>query len=1181
MSTAAAPKYTPEQQRALGTRTASVALDAGAGCGKTFVLTERYLSHLDPKWCASLGDTPAALGEVVAMTFTDAAAREMRARIRLKCRERLATAPEEDREFWRGLVRSLDGARVSTIHGFCGDLARRYAVELGLDPGFRVLAPSQAGVLQGVAVDRAIRRALADEDDTRREGVVRAVATIGFGRLRQAVRLFASHPRREELARWRRRTPHECVERWIEHYRGVIAPAVATRLLAEPAMQALIAMLPLATPVKPGFAARIEELRSAIAALSGAEPHEALLRLAPLLTSQYLDRKQVYGNDDWPDADTKKRFTEVLKNVREPLQKQRQPGYADRSLRAAELGLTALELAEGAHDEHRSAKRDASAVNTDDLLTLAHRLLKRNEFAEVRERARAGIRVLLVDEFQDTDSMQVEIVRALVGDDAKPAKGSPAVPPLGGGKLFFVGDEKQSIYRFRNAEPEVFRALRDAALPEGRLPLSQNFRSQPAVLEFVNALFAPEFGAGYQALRPSRPQGTPRPAVDFLWTAAPPKQHGDDDTLVDANRRREARSIAGYLRGLFDRQDKCVADSKSGEARAAQPGDVAILFRTLTGVAFYEEALRAAGIDYYLVGGHAFYAQQEVYDVANLLRAVASPCDEVALVGALRSPLFGLADETLFWLARRGGVSRALMHGEVPAEIEAPQRDRALAARRILGELRTLKDRVGAATLLLRAIELTGYDAALETEFLGSRKRANLEKLVEQARESDAAGGALPEYLRLLWEYVTGAPKEPLAATTASDANVVRLMTVHQSKGLEFPVVVLADIDAKPKDSQDVAAFDPRLGPLVALPGKRKEDGATGIDLFNSTESDAEREERLRLFYVACTRAADRLVLSAWSRDLSKPEKGSWLATLAGRFDLGSGNVLDGERTPEPLARVLEGDPDSAPGTAAERTSGPSIGEVLDDAIALAAKRPPKPPAGVAAVAPTIDPGEWLSVSRLSGRLRRSQPGEPSSDDADDAPEPRAGVDPRQLGTLVHAVLERLDPKSPATWGDDVQRWGAALAPRHAPRNPRATQRVATELVQRFVASERWRRMAASAELARELEFVLEWPMPAPGEPAIVTGFLDALYRDDTGALHLVDYKTNDVSPADVATEAKRYVLQMSLYALAVERARGQSVASLTLVFLRAGVEHSFEWDAAARRRGVELVNAAIAKARE
>ena len=248
-----------------------------------------------------------------------------------------------------------------------------------------------------------------------------------------------------------------------------------------------------------------------------------------------------------------------------------------------------------------------------------------------------------------------------------------------------MGDFKQSIYRFRGADPHVFRQLRQEIPAAGRLPLSLNFRSQPAVLEFVNALFGEELGREYEPLRAVREQVGPVPAVEFLWAIAPeetearrlgdgkrarrqaPRAGGRGSSR--AIRRREAEWIARRLREMLDSGEKIVWEKRARKrpARAVRPGDVALLFRALTDVAYYEEALRRWGIDYYLVGGHAFYAQQEIFDVVNLLRALANPSDEVSLVGVLRSPLFALLDETLFWLAPASG--RACRRGCSPSSL--------------------------------------------------------------------------------------------------------------------------------------------------------------------------------------------------------------------------------------------------------------------------------------------------------------------------------------------------------------------------------------------------------------------------------------------------------------------------------------------------------------------------------
>ena len=228
------------------------------------------------------------------------------------------------------------------------------------------------------------------------------------------------------------------------------------------------------------------------------------------------------------------------------------------------------------------------------------------------------------------------------------------------GRLFFVGDFKQSIYRFRGAAAAgVSRACASEVPEAGRLPLTLNFRSQPAILHFVNALFCDAF-AEYERLRAAPRRGRPATAGRRI----PVDDHARQEQQRKGRAgkrpaaRKPARSPAGFASLIDPDSDETpIVDKETGEPRRVKPGDVAILFRALSDVQLYEEALREYGLDYYLVGGHAFYAQQEIYDVLNLLRAVASTADEVSLAGVLRSPFFALADETLFWLVDRPAAS--------------------------------------------------------------------------------------------------------------------------------------------------------------------------------------------------------------------------------------------------------------------------------------------------------------------------------------------------------------------------------------------------------------------------------------------------------------------------------------------------------------------------------------------
>ncbi len=427
---------------------------------------------------------------------------------------------------------------------------------------------------------------------------------------------------------------------------------------------------------------------------------------------------------------------------------------------------------------------------------------------------------------------------------------------------------------------------------------------------------------------------------------------------------------------MLQNSEQLVAHEEGGKwtAQAVRQGDIAILFRAMSSVQHYEEALRRYGIDYYLVGGHAFYAQQEIYDVVNLLRSLVSPADQISLAGALRSPMFALDDETLYWLGQHPqGLAAGLFADRLPAELNAAQRGHAEFAAATLRQLRECKDRMPIASLLNKALAMTGYDATLLGEFLGERKLANLRKLIEQARTFDRSGVlGLADFIVQLAEFVAKQPREPLAATHPEDADVVRLMTIHQAKGLEFPVVFVPDISRTKHGEDAAAAWDAQLGPLIKLPaGREEERHLTGYDFYQvmgAAESDA---ERLRLLYVATTRAADYLVLSGGVFDLQNPSA-PWTRLLAEHFDLQSGKCLaqlpkgwrspvikvtrDVPRTEHSAQSASHSDLDRETDRALSMAEGPAITGHADRLVETV-------PVDAAA-------RRRFSVSRLSGELR-------------------------------------------------------------------------------------------------------------------------------------------------------------------------------------------------------------------
>ena len=647
-----------------------------------------------------------------------------------------------------------------------------------------------------------------------------------------------------------------------------------------------------------------------------------------------------------------------------------------------------------------------------------------------------------------------------------------------------------------------------------------------------------------------------------------------------------------------DSTETPVVDHETGEARRLKAGDVAILFRALSDVRLYEEALREQGLDYYLVGGHAFYAQQEIFDVLNLLRAVASTADEISLAGILRSPFFALTDESLFWLTEHGNgsLNAGLLAAEPPHELSGEEQAKVVAARNALAHLRAIKNKTPVAQLLNTALDLTGYDAVLLTEFLGERKLANLQKLIEHARTADRNNNDLNEYISQLAEFIAQPPKEPLASTSAESADVIRLMTIHRAKGLEFPFVVVPDLDRPPRLDGPDAALDDELGPLLRIPkDDSQEEFTTGITLFAARERGEELAERKRLLYVACTRAADYLLLSSSIESLDAP-KGDWTKLLASHFDLQSGDFL-GDLPPNFARPRVHIAPPPTAKQSLSRPRGPDLLRMLEDAHNLAAEGAGLIPPLIADIPANRAARRQFSFSRLTGKLIHTSgdadtitpaaPGSaggldfatPSDFDPSVAilsaePSGNAPIDPRALGSLTHDVLARLDFNT-APHDNQITEWCEHLAPQFVIKNAPEAAALASSMIARFVTSPRGQQLATANQLQREIEFLLPWP---PGESTgqYFRGYIDCLYQDAAGTWRIVDYKTNDVSTADTAHITKRYELQLYVYALAAEQALGTPPKELVLELLRPGIEHVIPWTPKTRGKAIDMITAAL-----
>jgi ATP-dependent helicase/nuclease subunit A len=1082
------------------------AVSAGAGSGKTTALVELCARLLGGE---ALG-TPCAPAELAAITFTEKAAAELEERIRAAVQERLRRAGEQGRgpeaAEWAERLGGLDRMAVGTIHGFCGRLLREHAVEAGLDPDFEVADDERSSAWLREASAGAVLAAL-DAGDGEASALCAGLGVAGGrGALADSVAGLV----RDRAWRGDERPPEPAPDRVEEALQARDALLATARALLGARSDATT---PGARKALDGFAAAWALLPEAT--IAGPLDAAGAARLASLAQPLKGMRRAKGGGRIYDLRDELKVAAERLPRlVAEPL--------------AAGQKRALCALVAEAERRYRARKRAERAVDFDDLLVRTRDLLRDDDGlrAELRRRYRA----FLVDEYQDVNRVQQELFQLIAGP------GEPAGP-----LLVAVGDLKQSIYRFRGADVAVFAGLVSSfAAGGGRvLALTENHRSVPALLALANAVSARALQPLEGAPRPYELTFSPRDALlprrdGGLATACELLVDGEDGKAAE-RRQREARAVAARI-GAIVSGAAGVSVRERGPAgvegdRRPRHGDVAILFRRLTQVAVYERALRDAGIPYRLARGGGFYQAPEVRDLGELLASLAEPDDDVAWAALLRSPLCAVTDGSLLRLARLGLPSlprraEAELREAVPEPAEAARLLRFVAAWR---ELRAARDRLAVDALLTTAVDALDLDAALLAAPDGERRLQNLEKALALAARFGAAGGTAAELAAHLRAQAARPPREPEADLEPEDA--VALLTVHQAKGLEWPVVFVPDLGARSRSDSRRAAFGPDGRLTVARFDPEREEWIATASLEEARDEDrrAAAAESRRLLYVALTRARDYLVLSGEGTGRSEP---TWRALVDGAVDAEpylARRVPFGEAATDPAAPPL---PPPEPRAAAAK-----------GAPAPPRLPPPPPPSPVRM--PVTDLAEYARCPRrhhLGRILGLPEPRAESGGRPDDDPA-RATA----RGTLAHAMLAEADLSAPPL--ERLAQIEAAVLRRgYDPRSP-TVRRIVGELV-RFLETPAGRALAAPpprGALLREVPFLLRVD-GAQGECCYLVGAIDALRIDGAArTVTVVDYKY----AVPRAGAAERYRIQLLAYALAAGRAHPGFTIRARLQFLR------------------------------
>ena len=881
---------------------------AGAGSGKTRVLVERFLRLLaeNPSW---------RVADIVAVTFTEKAAREMVSRIRREIRSRVEQAQTvEQRERWRAHRNALDSARIGTIHSLCAAILRAHSAEAGIDPAFTVLEEIEADMLLERAIEETLNDAarqaspavlssdsqnesgsmtlpLSSADpsapDTRLLSLLDIFATLSTHEVKTTlaalIRRGASAA--EAMAHLDGKTPAALLAHWrhaLDRAREEAALAIiesdawradaqtVRRLAGDPSDRR--------EQLRAQVAALLDQINAALAEESARDKGREIARL--LIDIKSCINLTVGSKKKWPSEADFLAVKEALARMREAARSA--PLLAlelnEADAAAAEVTARLAELYRRACHRFAALKRRRSALDFNDLEEMTERLLEGHEEVckEYYDAERGLIRALMVDEFQDTAPIQARILRKIAPRS---------------GEFFIIGDAKQSIYRFRGADVTVFHAMRDELTAVGGrdVPMSACFRTHERLIAFVNHLFPAVFtresryDTPYEAMTAHR-----RPATDSAAVALHVITQGKEATKLKAAdlRAREAALVARRVREMVERAALSVC-GRDEQARPAQYGDFALLFQASTSFDLFEQALADANVPYVTIAGRGFYDRQEITDLTNLLAFLVSPNDNLRLAAALRSPMFALSDETLLRLRTppaRGTLWRALCQADV--ECADAERGAVRAAREVLLRLRQQVGRVSAADLIIEALGETGYAATLMRLPHGERRVANVEKFIEQARA--LASTTLAELVERIGQMQFREAREGEA--TVEESGAVRLMTVHKSKGLEFPVVWLVDTTYKGRGPRDLVAAHVDYGVALRISADHldTEDDklkAASYAMLQQIEQQMDRAEKKRLLYVAATRARDHLIISG-APGAANAKGDHWLGRLLSSLEV-------------------------------------------------------------------------------------------------------------------------------------------------------------------------------------------------------------------------------------------------------------------------------------------------------
>ncbi len=1157
-------KPTAAQAAAIDSRGAAMLVSAGAGSGKTRVLTQRLMAYITDK------DEPAELDSFLIITFTKAAAGELRARISRELAAALAKDPSNPR--LRRQSALCPRARISTIHGFCAAFLRENAHLAGLAPDFKVGDEQRLRAMREAALRRVLEKRY--EQGEKRPGFIALADSVGAGRddsrlstlVLDLYEKMQSHPRPERWAKAQAEALSSPAEDAGETPWGreILSRARESAEYWLGEMERLISLMAEDEKISRGYMDSFLQTAEALSELCrclrlGWDRARACFPVAfPRLG-------RVSGGADAALQERLKAGRTACKKAMEGLAKSFSQG-SEELLRELRLTAPAMEellsLTLDFDRDYARSKSRAGLVDYADLEHISAKLLTDEEGrpTELARRAAAGFREIMVDEYQDVSRVQEAIFHALSRD---------------GKNLFLVGDVKQSIYRFRLADPGIFTEKylswpdHSQARPgeARRVDLQENFRSRREVLAGANAVFSLCMSRALGDINYDRAAEL-KPGAQYPGEGAPPEllllelPRGDDQEESPDKTALEAAMCAAKIKELVSSGMTVTVD---GEERPLNYGDIAILLRSANTVGgVYRRELNRMDIPVSAGQSGGFFSAAEVSALISMLAVLDDPHQDIPLVALLRSPALGFSPDMLSQIRAADRDADLFTALEKRGEEDEKCRD----FLRRFKALRELAPDLPAAELvwrLMEEFELLALCAAMRD---GRRRRQRLMELLKLAESFEKSGSrGLHAFVRWLNRLARRGQEPALGAETGE---AVRIMSVHRSKGLEFPVVFLCDTARRfnKQDSRDTVLVHPELGlgPKITDLERRVEYPSLAR---NAIKLRLEREtlsEELRLLYVAMTRARERLYVSAALRDvpgllersaaaLRRPMPPellvqaqapvNWLiySALANKErDIKIKTVLPEAETVEP----------PAPATAlAEDTSG--LEQEIARGLAFSYPFP------IAQELPSK-----LTSTELKGRLQEELDPEamsiaPPRSAAFELPELSGEDRPlsaAERGTATHLALQYMDFQRAALPGGAAAELERLRAQGFL--SPREAGAVELSAIEGFLRSDTGRRLLKAEEPRREFKFSLLCPaeelIPGGGEEKLLLqGVVDCFFEEQ-GELVILDYKTDFVPPGPaLERRAADYAPQIRSYASALRRICKKPVKECLLCFISSG----------------------------